>query len=46
MLLVLFYVFIKVHISLKKQWEHLEKYKEEIKITYNHIPQSVLVRLF
>lgn len=28
-----------------RKWENLEKFQEEIKITYNHIPQSILVHL-
>ena len=28
-----------------RKWENLEKYQEEIKITYNHTPQSILVHL-
>lgn len=28
-----------------RKWENLEKYQEEIKISYNHTPQSIPVHL-
>ena len=45
MLLLLFYDVYKSNTFHCRKWENLEKYQEEIKITYNHTPQSILVHL-